>query len=493
MILSKQDKIESTNIKNELADLYKNIGWGVIASLLQNFLYSIFFIVVARQYETRDFSNYIISNNLYGFVLTFSSLGLGQWFLREIQHNKNKNHLQYKFLKSQIVIGIGFYFINLLLCSMIYKNDVLLILSIILGINIILDNIISVFKFINIDGGAQHKTFTFLSIEAILKFLLALLLIQYKFNIVILCSIIVLIKLFSVVLFLKYGLYSKLNLIDTIKHRLNIGELNNLIRKNISFAIIAGISVIFWSLGNIIVSKFLTINDIAYYDIVFKVFVMAQIIPVIFSSTVFPKLVKAANKDLAELKDLIGKYYYMYFIYGITAYVFVYSYAEIFIPLFFGSKYFVAAAYCKEMFLTMIVFPIVLLQANIMIAIKKEKIDMWMNIIVLGINIIICLTGVLFMKNLSIINYSIFSSFIIFMVMQDIYLIKMKIQELNQIMKKYAVVITLLILSNLPLRYLNAIWIFPGYLVFIGIILLSLHRNIFQLNRIELTGDKIPN
>ena len=60
-------------------------------------------------------------------------------------------------------------------------------------------------------------------------------------------------------------------------------------------------------------------------------------------------------------------------------------------------------------------------------------------------------------------------------------------------MKKYAVVITLLILSSLPLRNLNALWIFPGYLFFIGILLLSLHRNIFQPDRIELTGNKIPN
>jgi len=493
MIAVKPDYHELKIQQNELADLYKNIGWGVIASLLQNFLYSIFFIIIARQYDTKDFANYIISNNLYGFVLTFSSLGLGQWFLREIQHAENKNNVQYKFLKSQILIGVGFYFINLVLCSLIYNNEILLIISIILGINIILDNITSVFKFINIDAGKQNKTFIYLSIESILKFLLGISVIQYKFNILILCTFIVLIKLFSVVLFFKYGLYCRLYLSDIIKLDLNVGELKRLIQKNISFAIIAGISVLFWSLGNIIVSKFLTTNDIANYDIVFKIFVMAQIIPVIFSATVFPKLVSAVNKDLDELKKLIGKYYYLYLIYGITAYVFVYSYADIFIPMLFGSKYLPAVSYCKEMFLTMIVFPIVLLQANIMIAIKKEKIDMWMNLIVLSINILICLTGVLFIKNLTIINYSIFTSFIIFMLMQDTYLTMMKIQELNQIMKKYAVVITLLTLTSLPLIYINAIWIFPVYLVVIGIILSSQHRNIIQYNRIELKADKISN
>jgi O-antigen/teichoic acid export membrane protein len=286
--------------------------------------------------------------------------------------------------------------------------------------------------------------------------------------------LIVCIKFFSVVLFLKYGVYCKIDYKNILKIKLGFKEINKLIVENISFAVIGGISVLFWSFGNIIITKFLTINDITNYDIIFKIFGMAQILPVIFSTTVFPKLVKVANTDLSDLRREAEKYYYLYLIYGVTSYVFVYSYADIFIPLLFGSKYILAISYCKEMFLTMIIFPIVLLQANILIALKKEKIDMWMNLIVLIMNILFCLLGVIFIKNLSIINYSIFASFIIFMIMQDTYLVKLKIHEVHRITKKYIAIISFGVSLGITVLYVNEIWIFPIYLMVIGIILLSL-------------------
>ena len=489
----KFDQPHSKRLNKDFFDLYKNVGWGVLSSLLQNVLYSIFFIIIARQYNTEDFSYYIISNNLYGFVLSFSSLGLGQWFLREIQQTDNKNRIHEIFLKLQVIIGIVFYFINLLLCYILYGNNIVLLLSIILGLNIILDNIISVFKFINIDGSSQNKTFIFLSIEATLKFLFAIVLLIDSLNIVLLCSIIVCIKIISVVLFFKYGIYCKLYLKRIFMVKMEFQEIKYLINNNISFAVIGGISVLFWSLGNIIVTKFLSINDIANYDIIFKIFGMAQIIPVIFSVTVFPKLVNAANKDISELKMSMVNYYYLYFVYGITSYVFVFSYADVFIPILFGSKYILASSHCKEMFLTMIVFPLVLLQANILIALKKEKMDMLMNLVVLILNMLFCLLGIIFINNLSIINYSIFASLIIFMIMQDTYLLKLNIQEKTIVFKKYSAIICFGMMIGITALYVSNIWIFPIYLIVITIIILSLQIKKLRKENFAMVSNQITN
>jgi O-antigen/teichoic acid export membrane protein len=475
----------------ENLNLYKNIGWGVLSNILQNILYSVFFIIVARQYSAYDFSNYIISNNLYGFILSFSSLGLGQWFMREIQNVEDKDILRYKFLKTQLIIGITFYAINLILCKMIYNNNIILKLSFILGINIIIDNIINVFKFINIDGGSQHKTFVFLTLEATVKFLLAILMVVYDLDILMLVTLIVTIKIISLITFFKYGLSCKLNISEFIKSDFKFHEINTLIRKNISFAIIGGMSVMFWGLGNIIVSKFLSIYDVANYDIIFKIFVMVQIIPVIFSATVFPQLVKAAIIDIEEVKKLIKRYYYIYFLYGVTSSIFVYSYADNFIPLLFGSKYIMAVSYCKEMFLTMIVFPVVLLQANLLIAIKKEKIDMWMNTVILIINLFVSILGVMYYNNLSVINYSIFLSFFTFLLMQDIYLIKIKMQELNHIVKRYVILITSALSFGIASIYINRVFIFPIYgfvLIITGFII---YRNKFNFKTASFMPEKI--
>jgi hypothetical protein len=152
-----------------------------------------------------------------------------------------------------------------------------------------------------------------------------------------------------------------------------------------------------------------------------------------------------------------------------------------------------AISYCKEMFLTMIVFPVVLLQANILIALKKEKIDMWMNLIVLIMNILFCLLGVIFTKNLSIINYSIFASFIIFMIMQDTYLLKIKIQETTLIINKYSALISFGISLVLTVLYVKEIWVFPVYLMVIGIIILSLQSKKMRNDVLVIVPEKLNN
>src|SRR6188768_2787340 len=93
--------------------LFANSAWGVFSSIFQNILFSIFFIVIARKYNTSDFGNYIIANTLYGFIVGFSALGLGYWFIREFIITEDKKRLVNKFFKIQLLAGFIFYFANI--------------------------------------------------------------------------------------------------------------------------------------------------------------------------------------------------------------------------------------------------------------------------------------------------------------------------------------------------------------------------------------------
>jgi hypothetical protein len=48
---------------------------------------------MARSYETVEFSEYILANTLYGMILSFSSLGLSQWYIREYQEGKSESDI----------------------------------------------------------------------------------------------------------------------------------------------------------------------------------------------------------------------------------------------------------------------------------------------------------------------------------------------------------------------------------------------------------------
>ena len=88
-------------LKNKL---FVNSFWSVASSLFQNIIFSVFFIIMARSYETVEFSEYILANTLYGMILSFSSLGLSQWYIREYQEGKSESDISTLFLKIQFIL-----------------------------------------------------------------------------------------------------------------------------------------------------------------------------------------------------------------------------------------------------------------------------------------------------------------------------------------------------------------------------------------------------
>jgi O-antigen/teichoic acid export membrane protein len=417
--------------------VFRNSAWGIFSNLFQNVLFSVFFIVIARKYSTDDFANYILANTLYAFVVAFSSLGLGQWFIRELLTTKDKQLLINQFFKIQFYIGLVFYIINLIIAILLYNNTTIRALSVFIGINVIFDNIIYVIKYINIAEEEQKKSFIILTIEAILKFGAGCLLFIYPIPIVYLSVILIGLRFITLNLFIKIGCSNLVNIKKIIQAKVQWQEVKQLLKNNWSFVIIGSISIIYWRMGNILVSKILMAQDVANYEISFKLFSMAEILPVIVSTSIFPLLVKTYQKSKEETVQLFKKAFIAYALYGILAFSFIYSFSDAVIPFLFGAKYVQTPVYCKEMFLTILVFPTALLQANLLVAMKLEKKDMWLNIISLLINIGLSVTGFYFYKTLSVINYSIFISFLAFHLLQDFVLIKRKLISITHTLLFY--------------------------------------------------------
>jgi O-antigen/teichoic acid export membrane protein len=420
--------------------LFTNSVWGIFANILQNVLLSIFFIVIARKYSTDDFGNYIIANTLYGFIVGFSALGLGYWFIRELINIEDKKALINKFFKIQLYAGVIFYFINIIMAYTIYESQLVRSLSILIGINIIFDNIIYVIKYINIAESEQKKSFVILTIEAALKFLVACLLFVYQVPILYLSLFLILLRVVSLNLFIKYGSSNSINLKEIFVTAVSGKEIRKIVASNWSFMIIGSISVVYWRIGNILVSKILTLSDVANYEISYKLFSMGYILPVIVSTSIYPLLINAYKESMKKMQTLYHNAFLAYALYGLLAYTFIYSFADFVIPLLFGDKYVGTSFYCKEMFLTMIIFPTVFLQANVLITLKLEKLDMLCNFVSLVLNIGFCIIGFYYFKqSLSVVNYAIFFSFLAFHIIQDVVLIRKKVTSLFHVSAFYLV------------------------------------------------------
>lgn len=432
----------------------QNSIWGLASNILQNILLSVFFIIIARELSEKDFANYLIANSLYLVISSVSALGLGQWFIRQLNDEEDVSHFLNKFLKIQLLAGLFFYVINVAVAFTLYQDKTIQILSVLIGVNIVFDNIIYGVKHLNIAQFEQNKTFIVLIVEAAIKLLLAVVIYLYPYTVIEMAVVLVIIRVITLNLFLRISTSKLANISSIIKNKITFLDFKNLIMANWPFIIVGSIAIIYWRIGSILISKFLPVKDVATYEIGYKFFSLAQIIPVIVSASIFPALLNAHKEAGKEAFNKLYKLFYkVYLVFGFLVFSFMYSFSDDLILLAFGEKFSGAAFYTKEMFLTILVFPTALLQANVLIILKMERKDMWFNIASFVVNFTLAFIGLMYFKSLSVINLAIFASFIVFHLLQDTVMVKEKIAKPLHIMSSYII----LFLAWLAYVYLSGI------------------------------------
>ena len=450
--------------------LVGNSFWAILSSVFQSIIFSLFFIVIARRYSSSDFSSYIIANTLYGMILSFSSLGLSQWFIREIKQHDFEGEIISRFFKIQLLAGTVFYLINVFLSFTLYSSDLVRNISLLLGINIIFDNIIYVFKTINISKYEQKRSFVLTSVEAIIKLVLAAFVVYLDISIFSVIVMLVIFRGFTLYLFFRFGLSDKIDIAHYWKGSLALKEIGLVLEKNIYFIVIGSVSVVYWSTGSLLVSKLLQLDRVADYEISFKLFSMAEILPVMVSASVFPILVEKGKADVEERNQFFRKIFLVYAMYGLLAFTFVYSYAALLIPLLFGAKYIHTVPNCIQMFWTIIVFPTALLQANLLVAMHMEKTDMWLNLFSLALNFIIAFFGLTIFQDIAVVNYAIFISFLFFHISQDIILVQYGIHKQSDALLFYTSSALLLLVYHFLSVFFSDIYFFFLFWLTFGLV-----------------------
>ncbi|HXB44974.1 MAG TPA: oligosaccharide flippase family protein [Puia sp.] len=420
------------------SDLVRNSFWGLSANGAQSLLTSLFYVVLARKYATTEFSYFMIASSIYQFLAAISNLGLGQWFTREIVSAPENGGVINKFLKLQLYSGFLFYGINVFLAFVLYNSYEIRILVIVLGINIVFDNLIYVIKALNVARLEQNMTFKIIILDSVLKFLMVFLLIFYPLSIVTLSVGLICIRFITLNLFLQYGSRKIISLRLLWSYKITLKEMSSIALLNWPFLVIGSVSIVYWRIGNIIISKVLSLLDVAIYEISFRVFSVSQILPIIISASLYPHFIKLYNTgEKIKFNALYKKYFYLFLLYGLGMYTFIYSFADQIMPFIFGQKYAAAPVYTKQMFLTIVLFPTAMLQATVLTSIKLERLDMILNVISLVVSVLAIMIGLSFSRSLAVINYSIFVSFFVFHICQNGILIKRKITTIKNVVSLY--------------------------------------------------------
>jgi O-antigen/teichoic acid export membrane protein len=462
--------------------LIKNSFWGIAANGLQSILLSLFFVIVARKYTTNEFAFFLIANTIYQFLAAFSTMGLGQWFTRELVDIADKQELVSRFVKIQLYSGCFFYVCSIGVAFLLYSDPVLQYLIVLLGVNIIFDNIIYAIKSLNIAEFNQNKTFIILIIDSVLRFAIGCLLFLFPFSIMTLCLLLIGVRFITLNFFLAFGSSKTVSLRSLFNYPLARSEVKKIVFANWPFIIIGSVSIAYWRISNIIISKTLPLADVAHFEISYRVFAIAQILPLIVSMSVFPALVQHFKTGTRQdFRNYYKKVFNYYLLFGLFAYTFIYSFADTLIPWAFGSTYNGTGAFTKEMFLTILIFPTALLQANVLVAMNMERSDMWFNVVSLILNVIFCFTGFLFVKSLTTVNLAIFFSFLIFHICQDVLLLRKGMVTMAHVLRFYLLTGALAGIYVLLSMKFPPVVLFTGYWLLLGLAFVKLPVASFQM------------
>jgi O-antigen/teichoic acid export membrane protein len=446
------------------SQILRNSVWGVFSNILQTLFVGAFFIILARKYAPAQFAEFLIGTTVYQLVASFSSLGLGQWFIRRYASETDKPVLIGKFLRTQLILGFLFYVVNIVLAYMIYPGSLIRILCIILGTNIVFDNFINAIRSLNIAESRQKTTALILIADGFMKLLIASVLFITPLSLISIACLTIAARVFTLALFLIRQRSALYTLKFITSSALSMDDFKHMVLKNWQFIVIGSIAVVYWRIGNVIISKMLTLNDVAAYEIAYRFFSVLQIIPVMAAATVYPRFVAYVNaSDSTGLKKFYLLVFTGYSVFAVVMYLFFYSFSQQVVPLLFGSNYPAAAACLQQMFLTFLLMPTVLLQANLIVAMGLESRDMWFNIVSLLMYVGTCLLSLHFDRSLAVVNYSIFLSFVVFHLLQDVLLIKRNIIGLKHPLLFYTGVLTVVVAYRYSTGYVNPYLLFGGF------------------------------
>jgi O-antigen/teichoic acid export membrane protein len=373
--------------------LANNIS-GLTANILQNIFLSVFFVMLARAIGPEDFSAYVLGNSLYQVVGALSTFGLSNYFIREYAGgNADNSRLTIQFLCVEMILSVVAYVVLGVLSFSLYAGHVAIIwISLILGVNILFDNVIYCVKAIHIAERTQYRFIRVVLLEAFLKLVLVVFFYLLPFDFWLFLWVLTVYRCLTLVIAWRSVPPHRRMAVPSIRSlraSINFAAIKRILHAGKVFVIIGAVNIIFWRANVLILSKMAEQKTAAFYEVAFKFFAIAQIIPVIVLGTVYPLLSQYYVSDRNKFLEIAEKSFKQMLLFSTLVTLLAYFLAPLLIPYFLGDAYAETARMTQHMFFTLIPFSLSLVQAYVLVASKNEKTDMWLNLLNLMTNCVL--------------------------------------------------------------------------------------------------------
>jgi len=260
-----------------------------------------------------------------------------------------------------------------------------------------------------------------------------------------------------------------------------------LVRSIPVFGTIFVVATLYWRADVFMLSKMATLAAVGYYTTGYRLFAIAQVVPKSFNTSIYPVFSKLFHHSPESFKkaNSLSIRYVLVVLLPIAAGV--YGLADPLVRLLFGRDFAPAAGVLKVVIWTLVPYGIVRVLASGLFASNRQVIDLKVNVLGLGTNLLLNLAliprfGILGCAWATMISIWLFLAFQCFFLRREIFPMLLEAEILRPAVAAAAIPIWLRLCSSLPLP----LQILGGALVYAILLVL------FQVVRLQELRSVMP-
>ena len=377
-------------------------------------------IYVARYLSVEDMGKYSFIRSYFSIFMVIASFGLQRPLIRDMAKNQKSagvyffNSALLGFVSSIVMIGIASVIVNVANYSADVKTGVYIISFSLLATTM---NEYCQAVFAAFEKFGQNTIIILFS--SVLRTVAAILFLIFGYGIFALITVILVANFIE--LFLKLVVVKKM--IGRIP--LNIDPLfqKNLARMIPTFTLISALSVIYWRIDILMLSKMMTMVDVGIYAAAYRLMETCKGLPLSIARAMFPGLSQICGSDAARAKETTKKVlkWTAIIIFPLAAGTSILSDEIIF--FFYKTKFMASVPVLQILIWTIVPYGFAMILANLLVASNLQKYDLYVNLLSFGLNLVL---NYFFIKKFSYLgaSYATIISISVFFVLQNFFVRK---------------------------------------------------------------------
>lgn len=269
------------------------------SQIYARFTGAFFLFIAARILGAENFGSYTLVLTLISFFYILSDWGMSTFSIRETSKNLNKTkEYLLSVIPIRLIIAFASYILMIVLCLALNYPKTILILLFTAGLSIFSNTLLNAGNAVLSAHEKMHVPSILGMIFSTLYVLLGTALLMLKNSVL---SLMILLVLLNLINLLTTGLILK-KYLTPFKLNLNTRLLRKLFLDATPYAVLSALSIIYFRVDTIILSKLRTMEEVGLYNAVYKIVEFLTYLPTCYMGACFPKTARQLKTDTSQLK-----------------------------------------------------------------------------------------------------------------------------------------------------------------------------------------------